>query len=101
MTNTARVIEYLDIVFNQKDLSRAERYWGDDMIQHNPNMPNGLDVLRGFISSADPALSYEPGLAMEHGNKVMIHGRYSGWNGKSMIAVGARLPCKIHIAVTG
>lgn len=69
MSNTARVIEYLDIVFNQKNLAKAEQFWGDGMIQHNPGMPNGLDVLRGFIGSADPALAYEPGLVMEHGDK--------------------------------
>ncbi|MDO5631345.1 MAG: nuclear transport factor 2 family protein [Paracoccus sp. (in: a-proteobacteria)] len=87
MNNKDIVLEYLDTVFNAKDLAKAETYWGDDMIQHNPLMPNGLDVLRGFIGSADPSLSYEPGLVMESGDKVMIHGRYSGWNGKTMIAV--------------
>ncbi len=87
MKNKDIIVEYLDTVFNAKDLAKAESYWDRDMIQHNPMMPNGLDVLRGFIGSADPSLSYEPGLAMESGDKVMIHGRYAGWNGKTMIAV--------------
>lgn len=50
-------------------------------------MPNGLDVLRGFISSKSPSPTYEPGLVMEDGNLVMIHGRYTNWFGKNMIAV--------------
>ena len=87
MSNRKLAIEYLDVVFNQNDLGRAEGFWAGDMIQHNPQLPNGLDVLRGFISSADSTLSYEPGLAMEDGDKVMVHGRYSGWNGKTMIVV--------------
>jgi predicted SnoaL-like aldol condensation-catalyzing enzyme len=87
MSNKNLIIEYLDAVFNQKDVGRAEGFWAGDMIQHNPQMPNGLDVLRGFISSADSALSYQPGLAMEDRDKVMVHGRYSGLNGKTMIAV--------------
>jgi predicted SnoaL-like aldol condensation-catalyzing enzyme len=87
MSNKQLIVEYLDIVFNRKDLAAAEAYWSGDMIQHNPGMPNGLDVLRGFISTADPALAYEPGLAMEEGDKVIVHGRYSNWAGKTMIAV--------------
>lgn len=87
MSNVKLVREYLDIVFNQRDLTKAESYWGNNMIQHNPGMPNGLDVLRGFITSANPSPKYEPGLAMEKGNHVMIHGRYTGWEDKTMIAV--------------
>lgn len=87
MSNKQLALDYLDAVFNQKSLAKAEAYWSGDMIQHNPGMPNGLDVLRGFISSADPALAYESGLAMESSDKVMIHGRYTGWNSKTMIAV--------------
>lgn len=36
MSNTARVIEYLDSVFSRKDLAKAEQISGEDMIQHNP-----------------------------------------------------------------
>lgn len=87
MSNKNLILEYLDVVFNQKNLEKAETFWSGNMIQHNPMMPNGLDVLRGFVRRADSALAYEPGLAMESGDKVMVHGRYSGWNGKTMIAV--------------
>lgn len=87
MSNKDVVIEYLDIVFNQRDLAKAESYWAGDMIQHNPGMPNGLTVLRSFISSPDPSPTYEAGLAMEDGDRVMIHGRYINWFGKNMIAV--------------
>lgn len=54
MSNKDIVVEYLDAVFNKRDLAKAESYWAGDMIQHNPGMPNGLDVLRGFITSPDP-----------------------------------------------
>ena len=86
-SNRDAVLDYLDAVFNRRDLAVAESYWGQDMIQHNPTMPNGLDVLRGFITSDAPTPSYEPGLAMESGDYVMVHGRYTNWNGKDMIAV--------------
>lgn len=82
-----QAINYLNAVFNEKDLVKVETFWKDDMIQHNPSMPNGLDVLRGFITSEDNQISYEPGIAMEEGNIVAVHGRYSNWFGKTMIAV--------------
>lgn len=87
MNYKALAVDYLDTVFNRKDLAKAETYWSGDMIQHNPAMPNGLDVVRDFIRTADPALAYEPGLAMGDGDRVMVHGRYSNWFGKTMIAV--------------
>lgn len=82
-----QAINYLNAVFNEKDLEKVETFWKDDMNQHNPSMPNGLDVLRGFITSEDNQISYEPGIAMEEGNIVAVHGRYSNWFGKTMIAV--------------
>lgn len=82
-----QAINYLNAVFNEKGLVKVETFWKDDMIQHNPSMPNGLDVLRGFITSEDNQISYEPGIAMEEGNIVAVHGRYSNWFGKTMIAV--------------
>ncbi|GKW25302.1 nuclear transport factor 2 family protein [Pectobacterium polonicum] len=87
MSNKEIVIEYLNIVFNQRSLVKAEMYWAGDMIQHNPSMPNGLNVLRDFISSPNPSPTYEAGVAMENGDLVMVHGRYSNWFGKTMIAV--------------
>lgn len=89
LTGNAKIIaDYLDVVFNQKDLAKAESYWAGDMIQHNPSMPNGLEVLRGFIQSDDAkGMGYERGIIMQDGDFVMVHGRYTGWAGKTMLAV--------------
>ena len=32
-------------------------------------------------------LTYEPGMAVIDGDLVMVHGRYTGWGPKPMIAV--------------
>ena len=32
-------------------------------------------------------LTYEPGMVVSEGNLVMVHGRYTGWGPKPMIAV--------------
>lgn len=81
LTGNAKIIaDYLEAVFNQKDLAKAETFWADNMIQHNPSMPNGLDVLRGFIQSPDAqAMSYERGVIMQDNDLVMVHGRYNNW----------------------
>jgi predicted SnoaL-like aldol condensation-catalyzing enzyme len=33
------------------------------------------------------ALTYEPGMAVADGDLVMVHGRYTGWGPKPMVAV--------------
>ncbi|KFE66340.1 hypothetical protein DB31_0813 [Hyalangium minutum] len=50
-------------------------------------MPNGTDFFRKIIPSLKPDFRYEPGLVIEDGDFVMIHGRYVGWGDKTMIAV--------------
>ena len=82
-----QAINYLNAVFNEKNLEKVETFWGSDMIQHNPSMPNGLDVLREFITAEDNAITYQAGIAMEDGDIVSVHGRYTNWFGKNMIAV--------------
>jgi len=85
--NAAVVRNYLHAVFVEKSLAKAETFWAGQMIQHNPQMPNGLDVLRQFISNPMPGPGFEQGMVVAQGNLVMSHGRYSGWAGKTLIAV--------------
>lgn len=85
--NKALVTAYLQALFVEKDLATVEKFWGKDMIQHNPSMPNGLDVLRGILGKIGPEFRYEQGLTMQQGNMVMVHGRYVGWGPKPMVAV--------------
>lgn len=74
-------------LFVDRDLSALDRYWDAHYIQHNPRMPSGLDFLRKMIPSLKPDFRYEPGLAVQDGEFVMIHGRYTGWSDQPMIAV--------------
>jgi len=86
--NNIRLIsDYLNALFVERDLKKVETFWGKDMIQHNPNMPNGLDVLRGIIGKIGPEFKYEQGLITSHGSFVMVQGRYVGWGPKPMVAV--------------
>jgi predicted SnoaL-like aldol condensation-catalyzing enzyme len=74
-------------LFVHRDLSALDRYWSPDYVQHNPRMPSGLDFFRTMIPSLKPDFQYEPGLVIEDGRFVMIHGRYIGWGPKPMIGV--------------
>jgi predicted SnoaL-like aldol condensation-catalyzing enzyme len=85
--NKDLIVAYLKTIFDDRNLGEAEKFWGPDMIQHNPMMPNGLDVLRKFIAAPNPDFRYERGLTADAGNFVMVHGRYVGWGPKPLIAV--------------
>lgn len=74
-------------LFVHRDLSALDRYWDSDYVQHNPRMPSGLDFLKKMIPSLKPEFKYEPGLVIEDGEFVMIHGRYTGWGERPMIGV--------------
>lgn len=74
-------------LFGQRDVSALDRYWDAGYVQHNPRMPNGTDFLRRFVSSLRPEARYEPGLVLENGEFVAVHGRYLGFADKPMVAV--------------
>jgi predicted SnoaL-like aldol condensation-catalyzing enzyme len=48
--NTQTVTEFIHRGFAQGDKAHLETLFGDEYIQHNPNIPNGADVILGFIT---------------------------------------------------
>lgn len=87
MTNVEIVSAYMNAVLLDRDLAAAETFWGPDLIQHNPTMPNGQQVLREFIANRPCDFRYEKGVIMGDGDLVMAHGRYVGLAEKPLIAV--------------
>lgn len=85
--NKDLVLNAVSELFVKRDLTALDRYWDAGYIQHNPRMPNGTEFLRRFVSSLRPEARYEPGLVLEAGEFVAIHGRYLGFAEKPMIAV--------------
>lgn len=85
--NRTLVAHYLHALFVDKKLGEVEEYWGAQMIQHNPTLPDGQAVLRQIIGKLGPDFKYEQGLTMTDGNFVMVHGRYIGWGPKPMVGV--------------
>jgi len=87
MTNKELVLTAIKAVFINRDVTAFDKYFDSGYIQHNPQMPNGLDVLRQLLPTLNEGFTYEPGEMAENGDLVMIHGRYIDWGGKNMIAV--------------
>jgi predicted SnoaL-like aldol condensation-catalyzing enzyme len=85
--NKALVSEVMTAVFVRRDSSVVERHFRSDYVQHNPAIPNGRDAIPGLIGMLSPEFSYQPGMIVADGDLVMIHGRYTGWGPKPMVAV--------------
>jgi predicted SnoaL-like aldol condensation-catalyzing enzyme len=77
--NRALVLDAMTWLFQRHDASAVERLYTDDYIQHNPNIPQGRDALRGIVATLSPSVHYEPGLIIAEGDLVAIHGRIRGW----------------------
>ena len=64
--------------FIDKDPGAIERYWaGPGYIQHQAQMPNGTDMLKGFVEMIGPTVRYEIGKIVADGNIVMVHSRHN------------------------
>ncbi len=85
--NKALVLDVVTSVFIKRDASILDRSFGESYIQHNPAVPNGREAIRGLIGALGPDFKYEPGMIAASGDIVMIHGRYTGWAPKPMVAV--------------
>lgn len=85
-SNKEIVLEVLKRSFVDRDPTVVEQYFGANYKQHNPVIPDGPSAIAKMIPTLT-ALTYEPGMAVADGDLVMVHGRYTGWGPKPMVAV--------------
>jgi predicted SnoaL-like aldol condensation-catalyzing enzyme len=85
--NKTLVLEGLKGVFIERDPAVIDRLFSPDYRQHNPQIPNGPAAIKALLGNLSRDFKYEPGLVMAYGDYVSIHGRYTGWGPKPMIAV--------------
>jgi predicted SnoaL-like aldol condensation-catalyzing enzyme len=85
--NKALVIAAITGVFVDRDPSVLDRLFSPDYRQHNPQIPNGTAAIKGLLANLAKDFKYERGLVAAEGDLVMIHGRYTGWGPKPMVAV--------------
>jgi predicted SnoaL-like aldol condensation-catalyzing enzyme len=85
-SNKEIVLEVLKRAFIDRDPMVIEQYFGANYKQHNPSIPDGPSAIADMIPKLT-GLTYEPGMAVADGDLVMVHGRYTGWGPKPMVAV--------------
>jgi predicted SnoaL-like aldol condensation-catalyzing enzyme len=85
-SNKEIALEVLKRAFIDRDPSVADQYFAVNYKQHNPVIADGPSAIAKMIPTLT-ALTYEPGMAVADGDLVMVHGRYTGWGPKPMIAV--------------
>ena len=86
-TRKAIVVEALTKAFNDRDFSVLEQWWSPEYIQHNPFIPPKRAGLRGFVEALSRDRRYEHGRVFVDGDFVVVHGRYSGGDSKTLVAV--------------
>ena len=52
--NDKMVVDAYKGVFNDGNVALLDQYWDPNYLQHNPQAPNGVEGLRGFIESLPP-----------------------------------------------
>jgi predicted SnoaL-like aldol condensation-catalyzing enzyme len=90
--NKEIVLEVLKRTFIDRDPTIIEQYFGANYKQHNPIIPDGPSAIADMIPRLT-GLTYEPGMAVADGDLVMVHGRYTGWGPKPMVAVDISFQC--------
>ncbi len=85
--NRALVLDAMTSLFQRHDASAVERLYTDDYIQHNPNIPQGRDALRGIVESLSPTVHYELGLIIAEGDADGHGGefRHRDWWGADLV----------------
>ncbi|MGI5491415.1 nuclear transport factor 2 family protein [Microtetraspora malaysiensis] len=82
--------DYIELVWNQGRTEEAERFLTEDLIQHNPNLPNGRKPLVGFIDGFRkqlPEARFEIRRLAAEGDLVFIHSLFTAQPGHRGTAV--------------
>ena len=85
-SNKEIVLEVLKRAFVDRDPTVVGECFAANYTQHNPAIPDGATAIAAMIPTLT-ALTYEVGMAVAEGDLVMVHGRYTGWGPKPMVAV--------------
>jgi predicted SnoaL-like aldol condensation-catalyzing enzyme len=82
-SNKALVLKAITGVFVDRNPAVLDELFSQDYRQHNPQIPNGIDAIKGLLGQLSE--SFE--LVIADGDYVGVHGRYVGWGAKPMVAI--------------
>lgn len=86
-TNKALVLKAITGVFVDRNPAVLDELFSPDYRQHNPQIPNGIEAIKGLLEQLPENFDYQSGLVMADGDYVAVHGRYVGWAAKPMVAI--------------
>lgn len=87
MSNKKIVSQAMAELFDKKDTSAVDRWVAPDYTQHNPQVSDGPEGLRGFVATASEQLRYEPIRVLADGDLVALHAIYHDVQpGQSLVA---------------
>ncbi|KAB2383685.1 nuclear transport factor 2 family protein [Actinomadura montaniterrae] len=84
------VRDYIEFVWNQGRTEEAERFLAKDLIQHNPNLPDGRKPLAEFIDGLReqlPAARFDIRRLAAEGDLVFVHSLFTAEPGHRGTAV--------------
>lgn len=87
ISNKEFVRKAMTDLFIIRDITAVDKYWSTEYIQHNPQFPNGRQVLKDMLPNLPVNYKYEIGFIMEENQFVMVQGRASGLGPKPMIVI--------------
>ena len=77
--NKQLVMDALIALYTNANSNSINQYWATNYQEHGPLVGNGQAGLRDyFITNRPPSFTYEFGYAMQQGDFVFVHGRYTG-----------------------
>jgi len=76
--NKAIVLGAFELLFNQRNYSKALDMWSPNYIQHSAHISPGREGLFELVKNAPLAMKYENQLIVANGDFVILHGRFSG-----------------------
>jgi predicted SnoaL-like aldol condensation-catalyzing enzyme len=85
--NRTLVVRAIMGVFVDRNPAVVDELFSPDYRQHNPQIPNGTDAIKGLLGQLPENFDYQPGLVIADGDYVAVHGRYVGWGPKPMVAI--------------
>ncbi|WP_433444907.1 nuclear transport factor 2 family protein [Nonomuraea sp. CA-141351] len=82
--------DYLELVWNQVRTDLADRFLAEDLIQHNPNLPDGRKALADFVDGFRgqfPDAHFEIRRLAAQDDLVFVHSLFTTHPGHRGVAV--------------
>src|SRR5258708_4056066 len=72
-------------IFRDRDSTAIDRFFSESLVQHDPNIGDGLTGLRAFVTELanSPATNVTIYRTVVDGDIVMLHSKYESWPGFS------------------